>query len=436
MLVLASVLEHSAPKNGGALFFIGNLSEIRYYRIRSGDRDNTITKQNMIASAVGLSEIEDSRKAGEEAAGKAIRSLKNQANLIIVFASSRHNQEEVIAGINAVSGDAEVVGCSDAGQITGNEKSVSKGGVVAMALHLGDVKLVTAEAKGAREDSHAAGKSLAESIIEKNGEKPSLLVIFIEGLAENGAAVVRGIQEVLGENFPIMGGSAGDDFRFEKTHQYYQGKVLTGSVVGIALTGEFSFGMGVKHGWEPIGLPMTVTKAKGAVLQEVDGKPALSIYQDYFGKRSEELIKEPLAKMAYTYPLGMAVDGNEELLIRDVVIANEAGEITAAAEIPEGSQVRLMIGDREKAIAAAAIAAENAMQGIKGNVKAAIMFNCIARNKLLGVECGTEINAVREVIGKDVPMIGFYTYGEVGPFQKGEKSVFHNETMNLLLLGE
>ena len=64
------------------------------------------------------------------------------------------------------------------------------------------------------------------------------------------------------------------------------------------------------------------------------------------------------------------------------------------------------------------------------------MFNCIARNKLLGIECKTEIDAVREVIGKDVPIIGFYTYGEVGPFEaeKG-KSVFHNETMNLLLLG-
>ncbi len=389
----------------------------------------------MIKSAVGVSEIKESQVAGQAAAEEAINGLEEPANLVIIFASSKHNQEEIISGANSVSKGAEVVGCSDAGEIIGDDKNNYSQSVVAMAMSLENIKLTTAEATGAKEDSYTAGKKLAEEILEKNGEKPSLLMILIDGLAENGAAVVRGIQEVLGDNFPIMGGSAGDDFKFEKTYQYYNGKVVSGSVIGIALTGEVSFGMGVKHGWEPIGLPMTVTKAEGAVLKEVDGKPALSIYEEYFGKRSEELIKEPLARMAYTYPLGMVVEGMDELLIRDVVIANEKGEITAAAEIPEGSKIRLMIGDRIKAMEAAQIAAKNAMESLKKEPKAAIMFNCIARNKLLGAECGTEINVVREIIGKDVPIIGFYTYGEVGPFKvKGGKSVFHNETMNLLLL--
>ncbi len=390
----------------------------------------------MIKSAVGVSEIKESQVAGQAAAEEAIGGLDGSADLMMVFSSSAHDQEETISGVNSVAGDATVVGCSDAGEIVGDEKNAYGGAVAVMAFKFGDVKLVTAEAGGAKEDSHVAGKNLAERIIEKNGGKPSLVMILIDGLAENGAAVVRGMQEVLGDDFPIMGGSAGDDFKFEKTYQYHEGKVITDSVVGIALTGDFSFGMGVKHGWEPIGLPMTVTKAEGAVLKEVDGKPAISIYEEHFGKRAEDLVKEPLARMAYTYPLGIAVEGMDELLIRDVVIANEKGEITAAAEIPEGSRIRLMIGDRNKAIEAARTAAQNAMDALKGEPKAAIMFNCIARNKLLGIECKTEIDAVREVIGKDVPIIGFYTYGEVGPFEaEGGKSVFHNETMNLLLLG-
>jgi len=35
--------------------------------------------------------------------------------------------------------------------------------------------------------------------------------------------------------------------------------------------------------------------------------------------------------------LGIKVKASPELLIRDVVIANDKGEITCAAEIPEGS---------------------------------------------------------------------------------------------------
>jgi len=186
---------------------------------------------------------------------------------------------------------------------------------------------------------------------------------------------------------------------------------------------------------------MKVTKAEGAKLIEIDDRPALSIYEDYFGKKAEELTKEPIAKMAYTYPLGMSVKGSSELLIRDVVIANEKGEINCAAEIPQGVEIRLMLGDSEKAMQAAKEAAEGALAQLKGaKPKVIFVFNCIARWKLLGPKIGEEIKAIQEVLGKEVPLIGFYTYGEIAPLGGllGSEcfSVFHNETMTLLVLGE
>ena len=37
-----------------------------------------------------------------------------------------------------------------------------------------------------------------------------------------------------------------------------------------------------------------------------------------------------------------------------------------------------------------------------------------------------------------VPMLGFYTYGEIGPLlgKKNTPAYFHNETMTLLVVGE
>ncbi|MFH0932307.1 MAG: FIST C-terminal domain-containing protein, partial [bacterium] len=158
-------------------------------------------------------------------------------------------------------------------------------------------------------------------------------------------------------------------------------------------------------------------------------------------KKADELTKEPIARMAYTYPLGMSVKASPELLLRDVVIANEKGEITCAAEIPEGSEIRLMMGDAEKAIGAAKEAAENALKQLNGAIpKAIFVFNCIARHKLLGPKIGEEISAIQGVLGKNVPLIGFYTYGELAPLGGvlGDacRSAFHNETMALLVLGE
>jgi hypothetical protein len=393
----------------------------------------------MIKTGVGRSNNPDAFKAGAEACRTALSQTGSKANLIVVFSTVAYDQKKMLAGIRSVSKNIPLVGCSDSGEITG-EGPVSKH-VAVMAMSSDVIDFYVGVGKGTDKDSHKAGAMAAKEVKDKAKGNISLFMMLLDGLAENGAAAVRGVQEVFGKNFPIIGGSAGDDFLFKKTYEYFDDQVLSNTVVGIGLSGKFSFGIGVRHGWEPIGLPMKVTKAKGAKLIEVNNRPALSIYEDYFGKKAAELIKEPIARMAYTYPLGMSVEGSPELLIRDVVIANEKGEITCAAEIPEGSEIRLMLGDPEKAMQAAKEAAEQALSHLKGTKpKAILIFNCMARNKLLGARCGEEIIAVQNVLGKEVPLIGFYTYGEQAPLGGvlGPEcfSVFHNETMALLVLGE
>jgi len=394
----------------------------------------------MIKSGVGMGRnIADPKKAGYDAVFAAIDKLEGQEpNIVFLFASIKYDQQEVLKGARQASADAIIVGGSAAGEISSSATEFDA--VVALAVVSDQMKFFAGSGSGVSKDSFAAGAEAAKNAIKLAGdEKLNLFIMIADGLNGNGAAIVRGAQSVLGENFPIMGGSAGDDYLFKKTYQYLNDLAVSDIVIGIGFTGDFSFGFGVRHGWEPVGLAQKVTKSEGAVLKELDGKPALKIYEDYFGKEAQELIREPIAKMAYTYPLGMSVEGSDELLIRDPVIANEKGEITCAAEIPEGTMVRLTIGDRGRAIKAAQEAAENALNPLEGRQPKFIMvFNCMARNKLLGVHCNEENQMVRSVIGGDVPMAGFYTYGEQGPLlgKKGTPCYFHNETLTILVIGE
>lgn len=405
----------------------------------------------MIHAGVGVSQqINNSKEAGAEA---ILVALKNIADLpatmagkpaiVFAFASITYNQEDVLAGIREVVPKAIVLGGSAAGEIT--SAATVFDGVAAMAIFSDQIQFSVGIGRGVNKNSFQAGVDAASAVVADNGNKtPDLYISLPDGMTGNGAAIVEGAQSVLGKNFPMIGGSMGDDYLFKQTWEYYAAKnkpaeVATDAVVGVGLTGAFSFGFGIKHGWQPVGLPMKVTKSSGTLLQEVDGKPALEIYQDYFGKEAAELVKEPLARMAYTYPLGLSVEGSDELLIRDPVIANEKGEITMAAAIPEGTTIRLMIGDREKAIHAAKDAATNALKQLEGHEpRLVLMFNCMARNKLLGVRCSEENQAVQDIMGREVPMLGFYTYGEQGPLlgKKGTPSYFHNETMTLLIIGE
>jgi len=392
----------------------------------------------MIKANTGTSNNKDPFKAGAEACKEAMSKVKNP-NLVMVVATVDYDQKKMIEGVRSVCSDALLVGCSSAGEITA-KGPISKH-VAVMTLSSDSIQFSTGIGKDANKDSYKTGVESAKAVKKNAKKSPSLFMMFLDGLAENGAGAVRGVQKVFGSNFPILGGSAGDDFHFKKTYEYYNDQVLTNSMIGIGFSGKFSFGVGVRHGWEPIGLPMIVTKAKGSKLIEIDNKPALSIYEDYFGKKAQELIDEPIAKMAYTYPLGMGVKGSSELLIRDVVIANKKGEIDCAAEIPEGSEIRLMLGDTNKAVKAAQEAAQNALDQLNGKKpKVIFMFNCMARCKLLGREVGKEIAAVQNILGKSVPLIGLYTYGEMAPLagKLGSKcfSVFHNETMALLVLSD
>lgn len=383
--------------------------------------------------------LTDPRKAGHEAAIQAIDKLEGaQPTILFAFSSIKYDQNAVLRGIREAAPEAIVVGGSAAGEITSWVTVFD--GVNVLAIASDSIQFVTGIGTGVSQDSFKAGAMTAETVVKNGGgKKPNLFIMLPDGMTGNGAAIVEGIKSVLGNDMPVIGGSLGDDYLFKKTFEYHQDEVLTDVVVGVGMYGNFSYGFGIKHGWEPVGLPLTVTKAEGVKLQEVDNAPALKIYEDYFGKSAEDLVKEPLARMAYTYPIGVAVAGSDELLIRDPVIANEQGEISMAAAIPQGTTIRLMIGDRDKAIAAAKTAAQVAKDQLEGaEPKFILMFNCMARNKLLGLRCHEENNEVSQMIGADVPMVGFYTYGEQGPLlgKKGTPAYFHNETMTLLVVGE
>ncbi len=394
---------------------------------------------NMIKAGVGKSSNPDAVKAGQEACKEAVSRVGGKADLVIVFSTVNYDQEKMLEGVNAEAGKALVAGCSSMRGIVNGKGCADC--VLAMALSSDEIDFSIGFGKGAAKNPAGAGKMLADAVKKESAKgQPSILMMFLEAVGVNGSAVVRGIQQGLGEPFPIIGGMASDASTFTKTYQYYNKQVFVDNAVGVGLSGKFAYGVGVKHGWESIGLPVKVTKSVGSIVQEVNNKPAIQFFKDFFGEKAKQLEK-PLSRICYAYPLGMSVKGSDELLIRNAFVATEKGEIICAGEVPQGSEIRLMLGDEEKAIKAAKEAAEYAKEQLKGaKPRAIFVFNCAARYMLLGSRADEEIEAIQKVLGKEVPLIGFYTYGEQAPLAGilglECRSVFHNETMTLMVLGE
>ena len=393
---------------------------------------------------MGVAFGDDSYAVGVNACQDSIEQLGDRnPDLLIVFSSVKYDQQKMLDGVRSVAPGALLIGSSTSGEIT-TQGPLKDRSVAIMAIKSPQIKYYAGVGENIAGGPRAAGKMAAEKVKEQAGDMLKAFMMIPDVLVGNGADIVRGVLDSLGAHFPVVGGASGDDFAFKKTYQYVNDKVYSGAVVGLGLAGNFKIGIGVKHGWIPVGEPMKVTKSAGAIIHEINNAPAVKIYEDYFGAEEAKILHtEALAKLAITYPLGMKVPGSDELLIRDPITVDDKGSITCAAEIPEGSEIRLMIGSREEAVKVAKIAAENAVSQLEGSApKAVIIFNCIARNKLFGDKSGEEINAIQEAVGKQTPLIGFYTYGEQAPLGGEVKNIeqcnsaFHNETVVICVLAD
>ena len=177
----------------------------------------------MIKAGVGLSrDLSDHKKAGSEAASQAIEKLEGtKPSILFAFSSIKYRQEDVLAGIREVVPDAIVVGGSAAGEITSWVTVFD--GVNVLAIASDAIKFVTGVGTGVSKDSFQAGAMAAKQVVDNaDGEKPNLFIMLPDGMTGNGAAIVDGVKSVLGDNAPIIGGALGDDYRFEKTFEYYQ----------------------------------------------------------------------------------------------------------------------------------------------------------------------------------------------------------------------
>ncbi len=415
--------------------------------LENSDKEDSMPILTKTKLAVGVGQgcnVDDSYQAGCDAARGAIQNHGGAPEALVVFAAPAYQHRKVLDGIVSVTGALPMVGGTTAGEI-GNSGFVTQS-VVVMALSSDSLEFHTSIGLDMSIDEEACGTALAKDLISQASKQdPLSLLVFPNGMGGDGIRVIDGLHAQLGTDFEIVGGHLGDEENFEQTYQFYNGQVYKDAIPGLMISGKSGFktGIGVMSGFESIGIRCICTKAEGNTLKELDGEPALKLYQEFLGdERSKQL-----PGICLEYPFGL-IDGNDTAetdkyfqLRCGLGVDHEEGSITLAASIPEGSALTLTTATRQDVINGARLAAERAKEGLEGSQPRAIMmFSCVGRKLVLGRRTQEEVLAVKEVLGEDVPLIGFYTYGEIGPISKQHgdltKTKFHNETVVLWVLGE
>lgn len=94
------------------------------------------------------------------------------------------------------------------------------------------------------------------------------------------------------------------------------------------------------------------------------------------------------------------------------------GSIVCQGDILEGTEVHLMISNKEFCQQATKEAVDEAKNALGGRQpKLIIVFESLWRQQLLGRSIIQEIQTMRDVLGPTVPVIGMYSFWEVAPMK-------------------
>jgi len=394
-----------------------------------------------IITGTGISAKLDSFAAGKEAALTAYHQIgKNDPGIIIAFISTIFDQEETIKGIHSIIKDTPLIGCSSVGTISSH--GPHRDSVAVFIISSNSIKFSCGVGEGISKNPRSAGNKAAKQASSTRYNPKQAYIMFSDSMSGNSADILRGAQEELGTGFTIIGGGASNRSLAQTTYQYKGNEIYTDSVVGALITGDIKLAIGKSNGWRPIGKPHKVTKVKYNTIKEIDKKIAVEIYEEYFEKSFEELNKEGIYKLGLSYPIGMrwVNKGVKEYITRAPLKIDKNGGIVLSADIKEGEEISLMMGDKEWVLESAKTAALKAMDDIKNSeIKFAVMLSDISRLYLLRKDAKKEIDAVKEIIGKNVPILGCYTFGEYMPFSVNETlSQFHfnNQSISIALFAE
>jgi methyl-accepting chemotaxis protein len=235
---------------------------------------------------------------------------------------------------------------------------------------------------------------------------------------------------------PLAGGAAGDDLKMVSTHVACGTRAATDALVVAQIFSKRPLGLGVCHGHEPLSDRLRITKAKGSVVYEVEGRRAWDVWLEHTQKSAslrgvdvKSLPADQEGAFLLRYEAGLAV-GNS-FKIRAPLSRRPDGSINFSCGIPEGSIIRITESVPERQISSSREAARRARARLDGrSVAGALVFDCICRNLILGDQFQDAVRGISDELGS-VPLAGFETYGEIA-LDAGDMSGFHNTTSVVL----
>lgn len=364
------------------------------------------------------------RAASSDGAGR-------DAQLVLLFGSAKLIQaSEAFALCRRDFPEAHVLGSSTAGEILDTDVRQDTVTITAVTFERTSVAVAKVALREPGE-SFAAGAELVRAF-DPAGLKH--LFVLSEVLQVDASQAVDGIRSALPPGVTVSGAFSADGDRQQVSHVWCDGDPAESTLAAVGLYGDhIRVGAAATGLWGQFGPLRTITKSEGSVLHELDGRSAISLYKAYLGE-----LAAGLPATAWLFPLALSVGDSGGAVLRGVLNIDDATEtMRFAGSMPEGAQVRMMMGSIDTLLEDTRAAAAASLSGLGGaSPVLSILASCNGRRHVLKQRLEEEVEAVRDALGASAVLTGFYCCGEIAPVAPGEGPELHNQTMAITTLAE
>jgi hypothetical protein len=348
----------------------------------------------------------------------------------ILFCTIDLEHEELVQGIDDAWPGIALIGCTTDGEFS--SRLGFRDDSAALILFGSDsVEITAGLGRDVGKDIDAACAQAIASAAAKATMPPTLCLALPESLTTSGQQIVESLRRKLGVEVPVLGATAGDGLKLTGTRQFCGREVCSDAVPVLLFSGPLIYSVAISSGWRPMGEPGLVTKSEGGLVHEIDGSAAIEFYRQRLGDQATPGPETPLAILDETGAISC-------LRATLPAMVQESGAINFFGDVREGAMVQITVADRGAILEGCKDSIVRAFADYPHGKTptAALLFSCASRKLMLGSRTGEEVGIVESVIGSQVPVVGFYGYGEIGPLETADRvSKFHNETFVSLILG-
>lgn len=256
---------------------------------------------------------------------------------------------------------------------------------------------------------------------DRVGEKPELVWVSATPGAEED--VVEGIQDIVGADIPVIGGSAADNSVSGNWFVFNGQSTLSEGVVVSVLFPSRPISFAYQNGYSPTPHAGRVTKASGRVIHEIDDQPAMDVYASWTGDAVSKVAPGDPAKAILSastlWPLGREISQVGQVpfyLLAHPAVAHDTGEIELFAKVAQGEEITLMNGTKQSLIERAGRVAALARETGRLNdapIAGALMIYCGGCMLSVQDQIPQVADGVNEALG-NAPFLGAFTFGEQG----------------------